>query len=45
MSLNIFVTGGTGFVGYYIVRRLLSAGHQITVFGIKANIKALALPT
>ncbi|MBK7439034.1 MAG: NAD-dependent epimerase/dehydratase family protein [Saprospiraceae bacterium] len=45
MSLNIFVTGGTGFVGYYIVRRLLSAGHQITVLARKENIKARELQT
>lgn len=31
--LNIVVVGGTGFVGRYIVRALLSAGHDVTVLG------------
>ena len=27
--MNIFVTGGTGFLGYYTIRRLLSSGHHV----------------
>lgn len=31
--MNIFVTGGSGFVGRALVVRLLADGHQITVLG------------
>ncbi|MBN1699560.1 MAG: NAD(P)-dependent oxidoreductase [Spirochaetales bacterium] len=29
--MNIFVTGGTGFIGSYVVKRLSDAGHSITI--------------
>lgn len=31
MSQHVLVTGGTGFIGYYIVKRLVEAGYKITV--------------
>ncbi len=30
--MNIFVTGGAGYVGSHCVRRLVQAGHDVTVF-------------
>ena len=30
--MKIAVAGGLGFVGSYIVPRLISAGHDVTVF-------------
>ena len=30
--MNIFVTGGAGYVGSHCVKRLLAAGHRVTVF-------------
>jgi UDP-glucose-4-epimerase GalE len=30
--MNIFVTGGAGYVGSHCVRRLVSAGHRVTVY-------------
>ncbi len=29
--MKIFMTGGTGFVGTYLTKRLISAGHEVTI--------------
>src|SRR5579862_2061717 len=33
MHMKILVTGGTGFLGRYLVRRLLDRGHDVAIMG------------
>src|SRR3954452_15402523 len=32
MDMNVFVTGGAGYIGSVCVEELLNAGHQVTVY-------------
>jgi UDP-glucuronate decarboxylase len=46
--MRILVTGGAGFIGTHLVRRLLSEGHQIVVLdnfssGLRSNLAGLAV--
>jgi UDP-glucose 4-epimerase len=35
--MKVLVTGGTGFIGSYVVKELLLYGHEITLFARNAN--------
>jgi nucleoside-diphosphate-sugar epimerase len=37
--MKILVTGGTGFTGKALVRRLLDAGHQVVALDYKEGLK------
>lgn len=40
--MKIFVTGGSGFIGFNLVKHLLKAGHQVVVFGRFNKLKAIS---
>lgn len=35
--MKVFLTGGTGFIGSYVVMELLKNGHEITIFARNQN--------
>jgi len=39
--LAVLVTGGTGFIGSYLVRELVNRGEEVVVFDIRANTELL----
>lgn len=42
--MKIFVTGGTGFVGSHLTHKLVYAGHEVTVGGLKPEKSVIDLP-
>lgn len=35
--MNIFITGGTGFIGSYLTNKLLAKGHKVAIFDADLN--------
>lgn len=41
--MNVFMTGGTGFVGTYLTKKLIAEGHQVTILTQPLGSAALKL--
>lgn len=41
--MNILVTGGAGFIGFHVARRLLSDGHRVTILDNLSNFNSQEL--
>lgn len=41
--MKIFMTGGTGFVGTYLIKKLISEGHKVTILSHAAKSNRLQL--
>ena len=39
--MRYFITGGTGFIGAYLVRDLLEEGHEVTVYELAPQMEFL----
>jgi len=44
MTMKVFMTGGTGFVGAYLSRKLADAGHEVTILSRGAPPTTFAYP-
>jgi nucleoside-diphosphate-sugar epimerase len=44
MRMKVFIVGGTGFLGYYTVKELLSRGHQVKTMALPPLPKDNLLP-
>lgn len=42
--MNVFITGGTGFVGTFLTRRLIGTGHSVTILTHALSGKELNIP-
>lgn len=40
--MAVMVTGGTGYIGSYLVRRLLAEGHKVVIFDNAPNMERIA---
>lgn len=42
--MKVFVTGGTGFIGQYVVRRLYKKGHKLLILSVQPKSQKLNFP-
>ncbi len=43
--MNVFITGGAGYIGGTVARMLLAAGHQVTIFDNFCHSRRSAVPS